>query len=148
MHPSKRIEFGSRFFSFVYDFLKLERLISVKTGLFSGQARILTVLKNYGDNRSLSELSELCDIGISSLSVSIQNMEKKGFVKKVNGEKDNRLQLVSLTDSGREKAQVFHTLIDDFFKGLIRELGNGDAEEASALFTKLTEYTKNTIQKY
>jgi DNA-binding MarR family transcriptional regulator len=137
--PVDRYKFGGRFFSLTYEFSKLERNLCGTAGLYVGQPRILTILKD-NEGCTLSELSELCGIGMPSLSVSVRNMVKSGLIRKGNAEKDSRAQLLYLTDVGHTKAEIFHESIDAFYKNLLDALGDSGAEEADNLIHQLTKH--------
>ena len=76
-----RYEFGGLVFSVTYDFARLERNFCKVAGLYQGQPRILTILKE-NEGVTLSALSQLCSIGMPSLSVSVRNLQKSGLLRK------------------------------------------------------------------
>lgn len=111
---SDRLSFGDSFFSFIYEFDKLERLISKKTNLYSGQPRILTILMTE-DGITLKELANRTHLGMPSLSVSIKNMEKSGLVYKIPDPDDSRTSHIYLTEKGQSYGEAFHHLIHAYF---------------------------------
>lgn len=139
--PVDRYQFGHHFYTFSHEFAKLERTLCRKAGLYSGQPRVLTMLKD-NEGCTLSMLSELCGIGMPSLSVSVRNMEKSGLIRKGSTERDSRAQLLYLTDPGREKAELFHTFIDAFFKELLEFLGEPGSLEADTTLLRVNKYLK------
>ena len=116
MSPGK-FDFGDTFYSFIYEFYKLERLMCEQSGLYSGQSRILTTLMTE-DGITLKELARRAKLGSSSLSVSIRNMEKSGLAQKKILPDDHRICLIYLTDKGRSHAYSFHQLIHTYFSEL------------------------------
>ncbi len=62
--------------------------------------------------RRMSEVAEDLRITISSLTLAIDRMERKNFVKRVKDEKDKRAVLLCLTEKGEE---VFH-IHDEFHR--------------------------------
>ncbi len=109
--------FEDIFFSFMIEYDKLERLMCEKSGLYSGQPRILTTLMS-GDGITLKELASRTRLGPSSLSVSIRNMEKSGLVQKKNPPDDHRTCLIYLTERGHGHATLFRQIIRAYFSKL------------------------------
>ena len=139
--PIDRYEFGGLFFSLVYQHSRLERAMSRESGLYSGQPRVLTILKD-NEGCTLSELSERCGIGLPSLSVSVRNMERGGLIRKVASKSDNRAQTLFLTDTGLAKARRFHELIDSFYSRLIDGLGEEGSLRARDTLERLVAFIK------
>ena len=50
--------------------------------------------------RTISELAEVLNITLPSVTVAINKLMKKGYVEKVRGEEDGRIVYVSLTRQG------------------------------------------------
>lgn len=137
--PVDRYKFGGLVFSVLYEFSKVQRKLSNNAGLYSGQPRILTILK---DNAgcTLSELSQLCGIGLPSLSVSLRNMVKTGLIYKVIEEKGSRLQSLYLTEAGLDKAMAFHEQIDLLYKEFLDSLDDDMQEQMNGILAQLKEY--------
>ncbi len=122
-----RLEFGSLIFSLMYEFSKMERKMSSNAGLYSGQPRVLTILK-FNEGCTLSELSEICSIGMPSLSVSVRNMEKSGLLRREISGSDGRVQKIYLTEEGYQRAQMFHDEIDAFYSDFLSGLPEGKVD--------------------
>lgn len=134
----ERIKFGSLVFATTYDFNRLERNFCKVAGLYQGQPRILTIL-NQNEGVTLSELSPLCNIGMPSLSVSLRNMQKSGLVRKEGTGKNQKLYL---TESGKERAQIFHEQIDAFYAEFLESLGVDAARQLSDSMERFDQYLK------
>lgn len=133
-----RYEFGGLVFALSYDFAKLERNFCRQAELYPGQPRILTILKE-NEGVTLSDLSPLCSIGMPSLSVSVRNLQKSGLVRKEGTGKRQRLYL---TDTGRQRALRFHEQIDAFYRNMLTDFGDADAEATYAAFQRFDAYIK------
>ncbi len=138
-----RIQFGSLIFSLMYEFSKMERKMSSNAGLYSGQPRVLTILK-FNEGCTLSELSEICGIGMPSLSVSVRNMEKSGLLRREISGSDGRVQKIFLTEEGYQRAEMFHEEIDAFYSEF---LGSLSEEKIDQLAEHLT-LMKDTFAGY
>ena len=121
-----RLALGSLIFNTNKSFSRYERLLPCnKASLYSGQPRILTVLKD-NEGCTLKELSNKCNIGMPSLSVSVRNMEKMGLLEKGPG---LRNQQIFLTEEGHKRVQLFHEEIDGFFKSFVSAVGEDKAQQ-------------------
>lgn len=142
MQPPKH-DFGDIFFSFMLEYDKLERLICEKSGLYSGQPRVLTTLMA-GDGITLKELASRTKLGPSSLSVSIRNMEKSGLVRKEISSDDHRTCLIYLTEKGYIHANLFHQIICAYFS----ELNSAFETDMPANFKDILERLLNITASY
>lgn len=132
----ERIAFGSMIFKTTYDFARLERNFCKVAGLYQGQPRILTILRE-NEGLTLSELSPICGIGMPSLSVSLRNMQKSGLIRK---EGTGKNQKIFLTETGLEKALCFHEQIDKFYEDLISHTGEEGSIAMEAAFKTFDDY--------
>lgn len=140
----ERIKFGSLVFATTYDFNRLERNFCKVAGLYQGQPRILTIL-NQNEGVTLSELSPLCNIGMPSLSVSLRNMQKSGLVRKEGSGKNQKL---FLTDTGKERAQLFHEQIDGFYLEFLETLGPEASRQLSESMESFDQYLRGYNQRF
>ena len=132
----ERISFGSMIFKTTYDFARLERNFCKVAGLYQGQPRILTILRE-NEGLTLSELSPICGIGMPSLSVSLRNMQKSGLIRKEGSGKN---QKIFLTETGLEKALCFHEQIDEFYRELLGHVGQEASEAMEQSFKTFDNY--------
>lgn len=139
-----RYEFGGLVFSVTYDFARLERNFCKVAGLYQGQPRILTILKE-NEGVTLSALSPLCNIGMPSLSVSVRNLQKSGLLRKEGTGKNQKLYL---TDTGRARALIFHQQIDAFYASLLDSLGPEKSQALNDSFTAFDQYIKDFNKRF
>jgi DNA-binding MarR family transcriptional regulator len=71
--------------------------------------------------------------------VSVRNLEKAGLVRREGAVRSQRLYL---TDEGRLRAQRFHQEIDEFYRGLLEELGEDDAVRLQQLLGQVEDYIR------
>lgn len=132
----KRHELGGLVFAMTYNFSRMERNFCKVAGLYQGQPRILTILKEH-QGVTLSELSPLCSIGMPSLSVSVRNLQKSGLIRKEGAGKNQKLYL---TEPGQERAHQFHLLIDSFYTEFLAALGPEASEQLFQSFQRFDDY--------
>lgn len=117
--------------------------ISKEIGLYKGQAPTLLLL-NRKDNQTQRELCSVLRIKAASMTDVLQRMEKSGLVERKRGETDLRTMRVSITQKGRERAELFLEreleLDDMFFKGF-------SDEEKDAFLYAFARITGNLIDE-
>ena len=86
--------------------------------------------------RSVSVIARQLYVTVGTLTVNMNNLEKKGYIIRERSTLDKRVVLVSLTEKGR-KAFFHHR---DFHKAMIRSAVKGlDEEEMAALISCLNK---------
>ncbi len=86
--------------------------------------------------RSVSAIARQLYVTVGTLTVNMNNLEKKGYIIRERSTLDKRVVLVSLTEKGR-KAFFHHR---DFHKAMIRSAVKGlEEEEMAALISCLTK---------
>ena len=86
--------------------------------------------------RSVSAIARQLYVTVGTLTVNMNNLEKKGYIIRERSTLDKRVVLVSLTEKGR-KAFFHHR---DFHKAMIRSAVKGlEEEEMTALIRCLTK---------
>lgn len=68
--------------------------------------------------RNMSVIAQRLHVTVSTLTINMNGLEKKGYIQRQRGERDKRVVYVTLTDKGR-KAFYHHR---DFHKKMIKAL--------------------------
>lgn len=72
-----------------------------KIGIYPGQAPLLFTLKKK-DGQSQKELSKKLSVTPATITVMVQRMEKNGYVRRENDEKDKRISRIFINEKGIE----------------------------------------------
>ena len=72
--------------------------------------------------RTISELAEVLNITLPSVTVAINKLMKKGYVEKVRGEEDGRIVYVSLTRQGRRIDSAHRYFHESMVRSIIRDM--------------------------
>ncbi len=84
--------------------------------------------------KTSSEVAKALSITVGTLTVAINNLEKKGYVERVRSEKDRRVVRLKLTNRGR----LFYRVHDLFHKRMVEAaLKDMEADEQQALMKGL-----------
>jgi Transcriptional regulators len=100
-------------------FCKTEELILKKT-LEKLTLNEFRIIKTIGMQKILiNELSQILQVTMESMVVSLNNIEHKGFIEKMQNNEDRRKVYVKLTDKGIESLKIHNTLYKKILKKLL-----------------------------
>ena len=78
--------------------------------------------------RTISELAEVLNITLPSVTVAINKLMKKGYVEKVRGEEDGRIVYVSLTRQGRRIDSAHRYFHESMVRSIIRDMTESEMQ--------------------
>ncbi|MCA9765774.1 MAG: winged helix-turn-helix transcriptional regulator [Carnobacterium sp.] len=79
-----------------------------------------------------SEVAKKLAITAGTLTVSVNNLVKKGYVERIRSEKDRRVVRLGLTNKGR----LLYRVHDKFHRNMVNETITGMKEEEAAILIK------------
>lgn len=100
-----------------------------------------------GTTKTMSEVALNLSITLGTLTASINNLEKKGFVERNRSEKDRRVVLVSLTNQGNDvidKHNVFH---NNMIKDIVTNLNKNEEYALVKALDNLIDHFSNNYGK-
>lgn len=121
---------------------RLIRPFFIELGLTvgQGQPRILKELREHG-TMNQKELADACLMDVTTMSRTLDRMEKDGLLKRESNPESRRSWNVLLTDCGREKAdeviKIFDKVDDVIFKGF--------SEEEIKMLSSMTDKVENNL---
>ena len=107
---------------------KCGHMLFHRPGKGRGQKKILSILSQT-DEMTQKELQEQLEIQSGSISEILTKLEEKGLLVRTRCEEDRRKVILSLTETGKEKADSF-----------------SNEESASDLYAVLSEEEKETLK--
>ncbi len=108
-------------------------------GLYCGQPFVLHALWNQ-DGMTQSELSERLKRSPSTITKTVQRMERAGFVERRPDDNDERISRVYLTDAGRD----IRPAVENAWRTLDQQLFSGfSADELELLLDLLHRFCQN-----
>ncbi len=84
--------------------------------------------------RSMSAVAKDLRVTVGTLTIAINSLVKKGYVKRVRSESDRRVVLISLLAKGRQAAQHYRDFHEDMVQAALTDLNEAQGE---ALVTAL-----------
>ena len=121
---------------------RLIRPFFIELGLTvgQGQPRILKELRDHG-TMNQKELADACLMDVTTMSRTLDRMEKDGLLRRESNPESRRSWNVLLTDCGMEKAdevmKIFNMVDDVIFKGF--------SEEEIKMLSSMTDKVENNL---
>ncbi len=129
------------------DILNIEEK-ALKNGVFNDisitEAHTVEVIGMY-EPKNMSDVAKRLNITVGTLTVSINNLVKKGYVKRERCTKDRRVVNISLTKKGRVLYRFHAKVHSDMIKEII--IGMSE-QEVNVLNSALTNLSRYLIEKY
>lgn len=96
--------------------------------------------------RTISELAEILNITLPSVTVAINKLMKKGYVEKVRGEEDGRIVYVSLTRQGRRIDSAHRYFHESMVRSIIRDMTESEMQALYKGVMKLDTFLKEQLK--
>ena len=96
--------------------------------------------------RTISELAEVLNITLPSVTVAINKLMKKGYVEKVRGEEDGRIVYVSLTRQGRRIDSAHRYYHESMVRSIIRDMTESEMQALYKGVMKLDTFLKEQLK--
>ena len=105
-----------------------------------------SVGKGKDRRRTISELAEVLNITLPSVTVAINKLMKKGYVEKVRGEEDGRIVYVSLTRQGRRIDSAHRYFHESMVRSIIRDMTESEMQALYKGVMKLDAFLKEQLK--
>lgn len=92
--------------------------------------------------RNMSEIAHRLHVTVSTLTINMNGLEKKGYICRERSQKDKRVVYVTLTDKGR-KAFYHHR---DFHKKMIKAIVKDLSEQEMEILYRCLENLNNFFE--
>ena len=107
-------------------------------GLTAQQWRVIRVLVEV-DPLDASELSEQCFLLMPSLSRILQNLEKRGLLRRKADPDDQRRSVISVAPAGRDLFELIAPLSEERYQFITERFGYGKLELLYELLDELID---------
>ena len=101
------------------------------------QVKILGMISRNGGRVSQKEIELAFGVRRSTVTSAMQNLEKKGYIKREANPEDSRSKIVLLTDEGKEKNRKLKSFIDELEAKLVSCLDNDESDRLKELLLKV-----------
>jgi DNA-binding MarR family transcriptional regulator len=127
-----------------FDSINAEMLFEKLKFSLKGENMPLAILNNLGGECSISKITKNFDFTAARLSAVIKSLEAKGFVKRIQNEKDRRTTTVVLTTEGAMHYLKYRQEAMQNALVIIEQLGEEDICEFLRIIKKLSDITNNS----
>lgn len=111
------------------------------------EVHTLEAIEKSKEDNKMTDVAQLLNITASTLSINVNRLVKKGYIEKVQDEKDRRVVHLILTDAAVKVLEIHHQfhkeLIDSFFTDL--HIDEDDVLLQS--LRRVLEHLKNLIKR-
>lgn len=78
--------------------------------------------------RNMSEIAHRLHVTVSTLTINMNGLEKKGYIRRERSQKDKRVVYVTLTDKGRKAFYHHRDFHKKMIKAIVRDLSEQEME--------------------
>ena len=93
--------------------------------------------------RNMSSVAKSLSITVGTLTISVNNLVKKGYIRRVRSNEDRRVVLISLTDKGKKAFNHHKKFHEDMIQSLIAGLSEKEINTLVTALTNLKEFFRN-----
>lgn len=119
---------------------------SSKIGLTPGQPKVLEFLLQY-EEADQKTIAAYCEIEQTTVGSILLRMENAGLVQRRQKEGNRRSLFVSLTESGKEKAEKLMDIFQEAEKEATACLSDEESETLNRLLTKICDTMKSRSER-
>lgn len=106
-----------------------------KLGVKISHCRMLHLLSDHNGIRQ-QDIVGIAAVSRSTVSESLSEMVKEGYIERHSTKEDKRVSLIVLTEAGLEKAAVIRDLFDEFCNWCMRDFSEEEAKQFACLLQK------------
>jgi DNA-binding MarR family transcriptional regulator len=106
-----------------------------------GQPMILSILSQQEDGtiESQKELARRLRVSPATVTVSLRSMERDGYIKKLSNAEDLRCKPITITEKGRNAAQLIDQVFEILDHGMYRDFGDEDRAHIASFYRRMIE---------
>ena len=112
------------------------RLLGEKVGIFPAQHRMLMVLAKE-PYMSQREIAEILQVSPATITISIKKLEKQGYLIRESQEEDNRYNMVTITQKGKDVIEQSKGIFDEIGTRMFKGFSNDELEGLGCLLERI-----------
>ena len=121
---------------------RIARLSSLLVKNYRGGYRVLNLLSKSEEPMTPSQLAALCEVSTARMTVILNSLQLKGYLKKHRKRSDRRSLVVSLSSNGREVLTENQATLRSCIENFIAELSEKELQTALGICRKITREGK------
>ena len=112
-------------------------------GVFQGQHRILMELSE-NKYHSQKEIAAAMKVSTATIAIALKKLEKNGYINKKMDEEDNRLNIIVITEKGRNAIEMSRQLFDNIDSAMFEGFSNEEKKN----FVNMLDRIEDNLLKY
>ncbi|WP_317366595.1 transcriptional regulator [uncultured Tyzzerella sp.] len=123
------------------DIIKLEEVFLKNNKYKDVSSREVRTIEAIGTSKTktMGSVAKNLDITLGTLTVSVTNLEKKGYVIREKSLNDKRVVNVSLTEKGKKLFRLHKKFKENIMKSIVIELSNQEKEIFNGALTRVSQ---------
>ena len=93
--------------------------------------------------RNMSYVAKSLSVTVGTLTISVNNLVKKGYIHRVRSSEDRRVVLISLTDKGKKAFNHHKKFHEDMIQSLIGGLSDKEISTLVTALSNLKDFFRN-----
>lgn len=93
--------------------------------------------------RNMSSVAKSLSVTVGTLTISVNNLVKKGYIHRVRSNEDRRVVLISLTDKGKKAFNHHKKFHEDMIQSLIAGLSEKEISTLVTALSNLKDFFRN-----
>lgn len=93
--------------------------------------------------RNMSSVAKSLSVTVGTLTISVNNLVKKGYIHRVRSNEDRRVVLISLTDKGKKAFTHHKKFHEDMIQSLIAGLSEKEISTLVTALSNLKDFFRN-----
>lgn len=127
--------------SVFYDIIKLEEAFLKDNKYKDVSSKEIRTIEAIGksNTKNMGSIAKNLDITLGTLTVSITNLEKKGYVRREKSLNDKRVVNVALTEKGKKLFRLHKKFKENIMKSIVIDLSNQEKEIFNGALTRVSQ---------
>lgn len=119
-----------------------------KLNLSISEIHLLEAVAKAGDGgATISEIAAALDIKLSTVTIAVNKLEKKGYVTRRKGIEDGRTVYVSLTQRGEKVDRVHSAFHKKMIRNITKNLTADEEETVYKVLVNLNDFFKQNLSR-
>ena len=127
--------------SVFYDIIKLEEAFLKNNKYKDVSSKEIRTIEAIGTNKTknMGSIAKNLDITLGTLTVSITNREKKGYVRREKCLNDKRVVNLTLTEKGKKLFRLHKKFKENIMKSIVIDLSNQEKEIFNGALNRVSQ---------
>ena len=93
--------------------------------------------------RNMSAVARTLSVTVGTLTIAINNLVKKGYVKRIRSQEDRRVVLLALSDKGVRAYKHHQAFHDKMVMAILKDLNASETEALTTVLMKLQKFFRS-----